>query len=139
MPARRTEPRAWRHLRYRKDRRPRRLKQSDDGCGSCPHEPVAYKVLPVGIGKLRFYGRDLLDFRTSYHEPSRKPCRERADGQKDNCDPAARDESCACAKVFQHDHFKSETRIERSLQLYMGSCGRSFDGDSGGDAKREHP
>jgi hypothetical protein len=78
-------------------------------------------VLSISVGRVEFYSCYLLDFRIHYREPSRKTCRERADRQEDNSDPTPRGEGYACARVFQHDHFKSVTQSECSIELYIGS------------------
>ena len=82
MPACRTESRGWHDLRNHKNRRSRRLIESNAGWRTCPYKSIAEKVLSESAGRVRFYNYypcDLLDFGAQYREASRKTCDERED------------------------------------------------------------
>jgi hypothetical protein len=122
MPACRTKSREWHDLRNHKNRRSRRLIESNAGWRTCPYKSIAEKVLFESAGRVRFYNCYLLDIGTQCREPSRKTCRERADGQENNRDPPPRGGSYACARVFfQHDHFKSVTQSGAQLNYTLAA------------------
>ena len=106
MPAFKSKTREREDDRDRKNRRSRWLKKSDVGSRRDPLEPIAKKALPGEIGGPRFYSGYLLDFRTRYRETSGKACGERADGQKNNRDPAPGSKGYWCARMFHHDHLQ---------------------------------
>lgn len=74
MPACRIKSRGWRDLRNHKNGRSRWLKKTNAGLRACPNQAITEKMLPISVGRVRFYNYylcDLLDFGTQYREASR--------------------------------------------------------------------